>query len=236
MISRPVFPRAETDDMEMPTHTASWFFENAPDVFGIVSPEGGFMFGNPAWEAVTGWPLAELLGQPLLRFLHAESHEAVVENGRTLAKGGAVFGLLLCEISRQGDEGLAARLRASNQRHAFQGRWRGKHNAGGPERLPQPQADPSAAVGRGGDVDGDTQNIRTIGTIEGPKTEPSLNFDPVLSERGLPAGVLAEHAQLAPDLAGDPLDQRWRRRLARLQGAAGARHASRMAVQDNAIE
>lgn len=53
--------------------TPSWFFQNARELFGVVSPAGVFLEVNPAWSVVTGWAEADLLGRNLLDFLHEDS-------------------------------------------------------------------------------------------------------------------------------------------------------------------
>ena len=70
--------------------TASWFFENARDLFGVVSSEGVFLEVNPAWTALTGWSATELLGRNLLEFLHDDSRGPVIEMGRRLNREGDV--------------------------------------------------------------------------------------------------------------------------------------------------
>ncbi|MBW8813372.1 MAG: PAS domain S-box protein [Caulobacterales bacterium] len=70
--------------------TASWFFENARDLFGVVSPLGVFLEVNPAWTATTGWAAEELLGRNLLEFLHEDSRDPVIEMGRSVARDGDV--------------------------------------------------------------------------------------------------------------------------------------------------
>ena len=34
---------------------AGWFFENAPDLFAVISSQGRFLAANPAWSAATGY-------------------------------------------------------------------------------------------------------------------------------------------------------------------------------------
>ncbi|WP_332768836.1 ATP-binding protein [Phenylobacterium sp.] len=70
--------------------TASWFFENARELFGVVSPEGLILEINPAWTALTGWMPEELLGRNLLSLLHTDSRGPVVEMGRKLTRDGDV--------------------------------------------------------------------------------------------------------------------------------------------------
>lgn len=70
--------------------TASWSFENAGELFGVVSPEGLIIDMNPAWTAVTGRMPEELLGRNLLLLLHTDSRGPVVEMGRKLTRDGDV--------------------------------------------------------------------------------------------------------------------------------------------------
>jgi PAS domain S-box-containing protein len=83
-----------TDRCESGGQSASWFFANAHELFGVVSPEGVFLEVNPAWTAVTGWSADELLGHNLLEFLHPDSREPVIEMGRQVARDGDVPSLM----------------------------------------------------------------------------------------------------------------------------------------------
>ena len=49
---------------------ARWFFDNASDLFAIVSPEGRFVRVNGAWTTLTGWSADELVGRPTIQFVH----------------------------------------------------------------------------------------------------------------------------------------------------------------------
>ena len=77
----PAGPQAES---------AAWFFENARELFGVVSREGRLLAVNPAWETVTGWSAAELIGRNLLEILHEDSRGAVRDLGRTVNRDGYV--------------------------------------------------------------------------------------------------------------------------------------------------
>ncbi|MDR3506314.1 MAG: PAS domain S-box protein [Caulobacteraceae bacterium] len=75
-------PLDETDP------TTSWFFENAQDLFAVVSETGEFLRANPAWTVVTGWERRELLGRNLHDFLDEDSRRALANCTRKLARAG----------------------------------------------------------------------------------------------------------------------------------------------------
>ncbi len=54
------------------TEELDHYFNSAHDLFCITDTEGYFRRLNPAWEVTLGYPLAELLGQPLLDFVHPD--------------------------------------------------------------------------------------------------------------------------------------------------------------------
>ncbi|WP_297514305.1 PAS domain S-box protein [uncultured Caulobacter sp.] len=69
---------------------ARWFFENASDLFAVVSPEGRFVSINAAaWTALTGWTAPELIGRPCLAFVHPDSHAELIDSGRRMRESGA---------------------------------------------------------------------------------------------------------------------------------------------------
>ena len=67
---------------------ARWFFDNACDLFTVVSPEGRFITVNAAWTALTGWTTDELVGQPTVKFVHPDSQPELVATGRRLRENG----------------------------------------------------------------------------------------------------------------------------------------------------
>ncbi len=67
---------------------ARWLFENASDLFAVVSPEGRFVSVNGAWTALTGWTPEELIGQPTLKFAHPDSQAELIESGSRLRATG----------------------------------------------------------------------------------------------------------------------------------------------------
>jgi PAS domain S-box-containing protein len=52
---------------------ARWFFENANDLFAVISREGRFEVVNPAWAALTGWSADDLVGQACVTFVHPKA-------------------------------------------------------------------------------------------------------------------------------------------------------------------
>ncbi len=73
---------------------ARWFFENAHDLFAVITPEGRFSVVNPAWTALTGWSADDLIGQPCVSFVHPESHAELIETGRRIRQTGAAVNRL----------------------------------------------------------------------------------------------------------------------------------------------
>ena len=78
---------------------ARWFFENANDLFAVVSAQGQFLAVNPAWTALTGWSADDLIGQACISFVHAESHAELVDTGRRIRSAGTTVNRLrvLCK-------------------------------------------------------------------------------------------------------------------------------------------
>ncbi|MBU4435427.1 MAG: PAS domain S-box protein, partial [Alphaproteobacteria bacterium] len=67
---------------------ARWFFAHAKDLFAVVSADGRFQVVNPAWTALTGWSAEDLVGQPCIKFVHAESHAELIDTGLRLIESG----------------------------------------------------------------------------------------------------------------------------------------------------
>ncbi|WP_425995070.1 PAS domain S-box protein [Caulobacter sp. DWR1-3-2b1] len=67
---------------------ARWFFENANDLFAVVTPDGRFSVVNRAWTKLTGWSSEELIGQLFISFVHAESHDELARTGQRLRTAG----------------------------------------------------------------------------------------------------------------------------------------------------
>ena len=68
---------------------AQWFFDNASDLFVVVSAEGRFISVNAAWTAVTGWTPDELVGQATIKFVHPDSQAELIDISRRLAQTGS---------------------------------------------------------------------------------------------------------------------------------------------------
>ena len=68
---------------------ARWFFDNASDLFAVVSPEGRFVSVNAAWTALTGWTPPELIGQPTVKFAHPDSQAELIDSGRRMRESGS---------------------------------------------------------------------------------------------------------------------------------------------------
>lgn len=62
------------------------FFSLSLDLIGIANvPDGKLTRLNPAWEAVLGWPVAELLGRPFIDFVHPDDREQTADEAGRLA-------------------------------------------------------------------------------------------------------------------------------------------------------
>jgi PAS domain S-box-containing protein len=81
---------------------ARWFFDNASDLFTVVSAEGRFISVNEAWSQLTGWSQDELVGQPTIKFVHPDSQAELIDTGRRLRETGSAINELkiLCKDGR----------------------------------------------------------------------------------------------------------------------------------------
>ncbi|HJV42632.1 PAS domain S-box protein [Caulobacter sp.] len=81
---------------------ARWFFDNASDLFAVVSAEGRFVTVNRAWTTLTGWSADELVGQPTIKFTHPESQAGLIETRHRLCETGTAVNevRVLCEDGR----------------------------------------------------------------------------------------------------------------------------------------
>ncbi|ATC33579.1 PAS domain S-box protein [Caulobacter vibrioides] len=70
---------------------ARWFFDNASDLFTVVSAEGRFISVNDAWSQLTGWAQDELVGQPTIKFVHPDSQAELIDTGRRLRQTGSAI-------------------------------------------------------------------------------------------------------------------------------------------------
>jgi PAS domain S-box-containing protein len=102
----------ETSHSAAQSQAASWFFENAHDLFGVMGADGRLTSVNPAWELATGWTSDELVGCPLLEILHEDCRDEVVEMARAVAAHGSAVTRM--QVRKKGGgsvwlEGYAAR-------------------------------------------------------------------------------------------------------------------------------
>jgi PAS domain S-box-containing protein len=67
--------RAPADKTDM----IRWLFDNSGDLMHVVADGGVFRLVNPAWEHLTGWTEAELIGRPIADFIHPEELPGVRE-------------------------------------------------------------------------------------------------------------------------------------------------------------
>ncbi|MBB5346678.1 bacteriohemerythrin [Desulfoprunum benzoelyticum] len=74
--------------------TVENFFAIAPDLLCIADLDGRFRKLNPSWEKLLGYPLAEMEGTPLPRYLHPEDVEPTLEALSALAAGRDVIGFV----------------------------------------------------------------------------------------------------------------------------------------------
>jgi PAS domain S-box-containing protein len=87
-------PIVETRSASSPLgeeEAARWFFDNASDLFTVVSPDGRFVSVNAAWTALTGWTREELIGQPTVKFAHPDSQAELIDSARRMRESGAVI-------------------------------------------------------------------------------------------------------------------------------------------------
>jgi PAS domain S-box-containing protein len=68
------------------------YFDNALDMFSIVSTDGFFIRLNKAWERVLGFSIGELEGRSFLDFVHAEDANAAIDVCSALKTGQEVSG------------------------------------------------------------------------------------------------------------------------------------------------
>lgn len=63
------------------------FFDLSPDMLCVVSADGVVLAANPAWSRVLGWTVAEVEGQALQSFVHADDREALVKASALVLAG-----------------------------------------------------------------------------------------------------------------------------------------------------
>ena len=62
------------------------YFNSAIDLFCIADTDGNFTKLNPAWEEALGYPVADLMRQPFLEFVHPDDREATLASMGGLEK------------------------------------------------------------------------------------------------------------------------------------------------------
>ncbi|MBI5940994.1 MAG: PAS domain-containing protein [Caulobacterales bacterium] len=67
---------------------ARWFFDHSLDMFAVVDREGLFTEINDAWERVTGWTRADLVGTSIFDLLHEDSFEEARDSRRRMKRDG----------------------------------------------------------------------------------------------------------------------------------------------------
>ncbi len=67
-------------------------FKLSTDILSVVDEAGMFVSISPAWERITGIPVAEAVGRPLLDFVHPDDVAATRAAGERLQAGLAVIG------------------------------------------------------------------------------------------------------------------------------------------------
>lgn len=67
---------------------ARWFFDHSLDMFAVVDREGRFREINDAWERITGWTRADLVGTSIFDLLHEDSHEEARDSRRRMKRDG----------------------------------------------------------------------------------------------------------------------------------------------------
>jgi PAS domain S-box-containing protein len=73
---------------------AGWFFENALDIFIVVSADGIIQEVNPAWERVTGWLRDQTLERPVFDFILPESEGEARATVRRMRQDGFALNCL----------------------------------------------------------------------------------------------------------------------------------------------
>lgn len=88
-----------------------WLFESSRDLMHVVGPDGRFRLVNPAWERLTGWTEAELVGHPAIDFFHPDDRPGVRARLATSQPGVVVES----EVRILGKEGSYAWFAARRQ-------------------------------------------------------------------------------------------------------------------------
>jgi PAS domain S-box-containing protein len=69
------------------TEMIQWLFENSRDLLHVIAADGRFKLINPAWNRLTGWTEADLIGRSALDFFDADDLDAVRSRVRALGPG-----------------------------------------------------------------------------------------------------------------------------------------------------
>jgi PAS domain S-box-containing protein len=64
-----------------------WLFENSGDLMHVAAPGGILRLVNPAWERVTGWSEAELIGRAMRELIHPDDLAGVRERVSEMVAG-----------------------------------------------------------------------------------------------------------------------------------------------------
>ncbi len=83
-------PDSQLTEDALESRSATWFFANAADLFAVVGPDGCLLSVNPAWETVTGWTRADVIGRRLLDFGHPDDRAELKAMARKVEQDGAV--------------------------------------------------------------------------------------------------------------------------------------------------
>ena len=79
------------------------FFNHSLDLLCVAGLDGYFKQVNPAWTNVLGWSKEELMGRPIVDFMHEEDRERTLQARANLAKGIPLRGLENRYLCKNGD-------------------------------------------------------------------------------------------------------------------------------------
>ncbi len=204
---------------------ARWFFDNASDLFAVVSPEGRFVTVNGAWTALTGWSRQELVGQPTIKFTHPDSQAELIETRHRLGQTGAAVNevRVLCKDGRwvwfQGRYRLGPNGEMIGLMHDISGEVEARNQLEAARRTHEMLAE-AAGIGiwsyepEDGRIDWAPDAVAALGLTPADIATPDLFFDRVAPEqRAKVAGAFGravgtgEGGSMEYRLRGD--DGRW---------------------------
>jgi hypothetical protein len=84
--------KAQQEELARARDELDRFFDLSAGLLCLAGMDGRFRRVNPAWQALLGWPLEELLERPWLDFVHPDDRTATVAAGEKLARGEEVKG------------------------------------------------------------------------------------------------------------------------------------------------